>query len=63
MLTSIELMKNAVAGHTTRITTTLFDVIVALQEESADEKTVVSILEHMIASGRIRFSGDGAHSN
>ena len=63
MLTAVEYTKNTESGRTTGITTTLFEVIAALHDEGVDDKAVVLILECMMASGRIRFRCDGAHSN
>jgi hypothetical protein len=63
MSTAVEYTKDSEAGHTTCITTTLFDLIAALQHDGVDDRAVVPILEHMISSGRIRFSTDGVHSN
>ena len=63
MLTAVRYSKNAAKNGGTRITSTLFDVIIALQEIGVDDKDIVLILERMITSGYIRFGFDGAHSN
>ena len=63
MLTAVKYSKNVAKNGGTRITSTLFDVIIALQEIGVDDKDIVPILERMITSGYIRFSCDGAHRN
>lgn len=60
---TVEYTKESEAGHTTCITTTLFDLIAALQGDGCDDRAVVPMLEYMISSGRIRFCTDGGHSN